>query len=148
VRKKLVPLVALGVMALILSAVAAGGTHAKTMKFSAALNAGQERPHSVGTKVGASGHFTATVTGTTIKWTLTFSHLTGAASAAHIHTGKRGVPGPVAVALCGPCTSPASGTGTVTAAQLAAMKSGGTYVNVHTAKNPNGEIRGQITMAM
>lgn len=147
-RKTLVPLVALGVLALTLSAGASGGTHAKTMKFSAALNAGQERPHSTGTKSGASGHFTATVTGTAIKWTLTFSHLTGPASAAHIHLGKRGVPGAVAVALCGPCTSGASGTGTVTAAQLASMKSGGTYVNVHTAKNPNGEIRGQITVAM
>jgi hypothetical protein len=119
------------------------------MKFSAALNAGQEvRPKPTGTKAGAAGHFTATVTGTTIKWTLTFSHLSGAAMAAHIHLGKRSVAGPVAIALCGPCTSGASGTGTITAAQLASMKNGGTYVNVHTAKNGNGEIRGQITMAM
>jgi hypothetical protein len=148
VRKKFAPLAVLVVAALTLTAVATGSTHAKTMKFSAALNVGQEKPHPSGTKAGAAGHFTATVTGTTIKWTLTFSHLSGAANAAHIHLGKRGVPGGVAVALCGPCTSPASGTGTVTTAQLASMKSGGTYVNVHTAKNPGGEIRGQITMAM
>jgi hypothetical protein len=148
VTKKFVPIAALVIAALTLTAVATGSTHAKSMKFSAALNVGQERPHPSGTKVGAAGHFTATVTGTTIKWTLTFSHLTGPALAAHIHLAKRGVAGPVAVALCGPCTSPASGTGTVTAAQLASMKSGGTYVNVHTKKNGDGEIRGQITMAM
>ena len=147
-RKKLVPLVALVVAALALSAVATGSTHATKMNFTAVLNAGQETPHPAGAKSGASGKFTATVTGTSVKWTLTFSHLTRAASAAHIHAGKKGVPGAVLVPLCGPCKSPTSGTAKVTSAQLKSMKAGLTYVNVHTAKNPNGEIRGQITMAM
>ena len=119
------------------------------MKFSAALNVGQEKPYPTGTKAGAAGHFTATVTGLSIKWTLTFSHLSGPASAAHIHLpAKRGADAAVAVPLCGPCTSPTSGSGTLTADQLTAMKNGRSYVNVHTGKNPNGEIRGQITMAM
>jgi hypothetical protein len=116
-------------------------------KFSAALNVGQEVPHPKGTKVGASGRFTATVTGTTLKWTLTFAHLSGPAAASHIHSGVRGKAGPVLVPLCGPCTSPASGTATVTQAQITDMVAGKDYVNVHTAKNPNGEIRGQITHA-
>ena len=42
-------------------------------------------------------------------------------------------------------SSPRHGTLTLTASQLAAMLRGGTYVNVHTAKNTRGEIRGQIT---
>ena len=129
----------------------ATASHAKqpaAKKFSAALNVGQEvMPHPTGTKVGASGKFTATVTGTTLKWTLTFAHLSGSATASHIHGGVRGKAGGVLVPLCGPCTSPASGTATVTAAQLADMVAGKDYVNVHTAKNPNGEIRGQITHA-
>ena len=50
-----------------------------------------------GTKSGAAGKFTATVNGTTVTWKLTFSHLTGPATAAHIHTGKKGVPGAVIV---------------------------------------------------
>ena len=33
---------------------------------------------------------------------------------------------------------------TLDKAQIDQMNSGKTYVNVHTAKNPNGEIRGQI----
>jgi hypothetical protein len=149
--KKLAPMIALGAAALVVSGVATGATHTKSMTkmtFTAVLNVGQETPAPKGTKLGAAGKFTATVSGTSITWKLTFSHLTGPATAGHIHAGKKGVPGPVIVPLCGPCTSPASGTGKVTAAQLSKMKSGGTYVNVHTAKNPAGEIRGQITMAM
>jgi len=147
VRKRFAPVVALATGALALTGAAAGGTHA-TMRFTATLNAGQEVPHPVGTKAGASGKFTATVTGTKVAWTLTFAHLTGPATAAHIHSGKKGVPGAVIVPLCGPCTSGQKGKGTVTSAQLAQMKAGKTYVNVHTAKNPGGEIRGQLVIQM
>jgi hypothetical protein len=149
--KKFAPIIALGAAALVVSGVATGATHTKSatkMTFTAVLNVGQEKPVPKGTKSGAAGKFTATVSGTTVTWRLTFSHLTGPATAAHIHAGKKGVPGAVIVPLCAPCTSPASGTGTVTAAQLSEMKSGGTYVNVHTDKNKGGEIRGQIRMSM
>ena len=147
-RTKLAPLVVLGVVALIQSAVATGSTHATKMNFTAVLNAGQEVPHPTGAMSGASGKFTASVSGTTITWKLTFAHLTGAASAAHIHAGKKGVAGAVLVPLCGPCKTGASGTATLTSAEIKSMKAGTTYVNVHTAKNPNGEIRGQVKMAM
>ena len=146
--KTLAPIAALGVVAFALAGAASGARHMSTMSFAATLNAGQETPHPTGTKSGASGKFTATVTGSTIKWTLTFSHLTGAASAAHIHAGRKGVAGPVLIALCGPCTSPQSGTATMTSAQVKKLQGGATYVNVHTAKNANGEIRGQLKMTM
>jgi hypothetical protein len=77
---------------------------------------------------------------------LTFKGLTGSASAAHIHLGKRGVSGPVAVALCGPCKSGAHGTAKLTKKIVKAIENHGAYVNVHTAKYKNGEIRGQISM--
>ena len=93
------------------------------------LRAAQERPKPKGNVKKAKGTFTATVmrTGTTgvITWRLTFSKLTGRAVAAHIHSGARG-------------------RATVSAAVLDALESGRTYVNVHTKKNPAGEIRGQI----
>ena len=148
--KKLAPIAGLAVAALALTGIASGSTQAKPAKmtFTAVLNIGQEKPVPKGTKSGAAGKFTATVNGTTVTWKLTFSHLTGAATAAHIHAGKKGVPGAVLVPLCGPCTSPASGTGTLTTGQIDQMKAGTTYVNVHTAKNPGGEIRGQIRMSM
>jgi hypothetical protein len=128
--------------------LASGAKKPLPVKFTAALNIGQEVPHPKGTKAGASGHFAATLTGTTLKWTLTFGHLSGPAMAAHVHTGARGVSGPVIIPLCGPCHSPLSGSATPTAVQIAALKAGKTYVNVHTAKNPGGEVRGQVTRAM
>jgi CHRD domain len=114
-------------------------------KLSAALNVGQEKPIPKGTKLGASGRFTATLTGTSLSWKLTFTHLSGSATAAHIHLGARGVAGAVLVPICGPCTSGATGTAMLTPDHIDSIKAGKTYVNVHTAKNPNGEVRGQIT---
>ncbi len=147
-RKKLVLLAAFCVAGLTLAAIAAGSTRMAPVEFHSVLNAGLEVPHPTGAMSGANGKFTASLTGSKLKWTLSFAHLTGAASAAHIHAGKKGVAGAVIVPLCGPCKSGVSGTATVTSAQIAAMKKGTTYVNVHTAKNPNGEIRGQITLGM
>jgi CHRD domain-containing protein len=112
------------------------------------LRASQERPKPKGKLAKAKGSFTATVsrTGTSgvITWRLTFGKLSGRAIAAHIHSGARGKPGPVIVPLCAPCRSGAHGKATVDESVLDALESGKTYVNVHTKKNPAGEIRGQI----
>ena len=113
-----------------------------------ALTAAQERPKPKGKLNRAKGTFTATVSrsGSTgvITWTLTFSKLSGKATAAHIHAGARGKAGPVIVPLCAPCRSGAHGRTTVNESVLNALESGRTYVNVHTKKNPAGEIRGQL----
>lgn len=111
------------------------------------LNSGQEVPKPKGAP-RATGRFivTAVKSGSSavVTWRLTFSKLTGRAVAAHIHTGRRGVAGPVVLTLCGPCATGATGRATVNAATLAALESGRSYVNVHTARNPAGEIRGQV----
>jgi hypothetical protein len=116
------------------------------VKVTAKLAARSETPVPKGA-AGATGLFVATLDGRALGWRLTFAHLTGRAVAAHIHLGKLGVAGPVAVPLCGPCVSGARGNVTVTAKVRAALLAGGAYVNVHTAKNPGGEIRGQATHA-
>jgi CHRD domain len=112
------------------------------------LRASQERPRPKGKLARAKGTFTATVSrsGTTgvITWRLTFGKLSGRAIAAHIHSGARGKAGPVIVPLCAPCRSGARGRATVDGSVLDALESGRSYVNVHTKKNPAGEIRGQI----
>jgi hypothetical protein len=119
-----------------------------TASITTRLNARQEVPRPKGQVNRARGTFTATVTrsGTTgaISWRLTFSRLTGRALAAHIHVAQRGRAGPVAVALCGPCRPGARGNATLRASVLAALEAGRAYVNVHTSRNPGGEIRGQL----
>jgi hypothetical protein len=115
------------------------------------LVASQERPKPKGSVKRARGAFTLTISrrgsSAVLAWRLTFSRLTGRALAAHIHSGARGRPGPVIVPLCAPCRSGARGTATVGASVLNALESGRTYVNVHTRKNPAGEIRGQLPAA-
>ena len=127
---------------------AIGAGNATAIKLATVLNASQEVPAPTGDVAAGRGTFTATVdasaTGASVAWELTFTGLTGAAGAAHIHTAPRGTAGPVSVPLCGPCQSPASGTANVSASVLEALQTGGTYVNVHTAANAPGEIRGQL----
>jgi Cu/Zn superoxide dismutase len=122
---------------------------AATVKTS--MRASQERPKPKGSVRRARGAFTVTITkqgsSAVLVWQLTFSRLTGKAFAAHIHSGARGKPGPVIVPLCAPCRTGARGRATVNASVLKALQSGRTYVNVHTAKNPAGEIRGQVGAA-
>jgi hypothetical protein len=81
-----------------------------------------------------------------LTWKLTYSGLTGPATAAHFHgPAEAGKNAGVAVAIPGATASPAEGSATLTDAQAADLMAGKYYVNVHTAANPGGEIRGQVT---
>lgn len=81
---------------------------------------------------------------------ITFSNLSGAPTAMHIHGGGVGVSGPVLLDLSSSingnrATAVVTGT-TLTALLKSNMLKGLTYLNIHTAANPNGEVRGQIIM--
>lgn len=126
-----------------------GVESATTLGLTARLSAAQEVPKPNGVPAAARGAFAGGLvrvgTGGKLSWRLTFQRLSGRALAAHVHFGKRGRAGAVAVALCGPCRSGARGSRTVNARTVTALLNTGAYVNVHTARNPAGEIRGQIT---
>jgi hypothetical protein len=68
------------------------------------------------------------------------------ATAAHIHMAASGANGPVIV----PFTKTADNTfeaapgAKMTDEQYAAYKAGNTYVNVHSAAHPGGEVRAQL----
>jgi CHRD domain len=81
-----------------------------------------------------------------LSWKLTYSGLTGPATAAHFHgPAEAGKNAGVAVAIPNATSSPAEGSAVLTDAQAADLMAGKYYINVHTAANPGGELRGQVT---
>ncbi|MGH6671890.1 MAG: CHRD domain-containing protein [Xanthobacteraceae bacterium] len=122
-------------------------SQAATTTFKADLKGSSEVPPNT---TGGTG--TATVTldsaGNKITWNVTFSGLTGAATAVHIHgPAPAGKNAGVMVWLSTKgktASSPVSGSAKLTAAQASDLTNGLCYVNVHTAANPGGEIRGQL----
>lgn len=136
-------------------------------KARATLSGYEETPQTLSSS--GRGEFRATIDDANqeISYTLSFSGLQTAVSAAHIHLGQRATSGGVSAFLCGGGgqTACPPGGGTVTGIirpenvigptgqgiqagewdeLVAAMRAGYTYANVHTSAFPGGEIRGQI----
>jgi hypothetical protein len=141
--RKLIACAALGAVVAFAAAALALAAPQKTV-WTAALSSGQEVPTQAVKDAAAHGLFKGTLSGSKLTWKLTFAKLTGPATAAHIHMAAKGKSGNIVVPLCGPCTNGQTGTSTLIASVLAAFKKHLLYVNVHTDKNPNGEIRGQL----
>ena len=81
------------------------------------------------------------------RWKANYSGLSGPATAGHFH-GPAAVGANAGVVLPWPATMSASmeGSATLTPAQVADLMAGRWYANVHTAANPGGEVRGQMTV--
>ncbi len=134
---------------LTVTAVSLGSAQKDTFRLVANLKARSEVPKPTGARPGVTGTFTGTAVelandNARLTWRLSYSKLTGRAVAAHIHTGRVGKAGNVMVPLCGPCRNGKKGAVTITHAQLNTIRAGRAYVNIHTPKNPAGEIRGQV----
>ena len=81
-----------------------------------------------------------------LTWTLTYSGLSGPATGAHFHgPAEAGKNAGVKVPIPNATSSPAEGSAILTDEQAADLTAGKYYINVHTAANPGGEIRGQVT---
>jgi hypothetical protein len=140
-----------------------GVVNVRSTAFTASLNGANERPNPVTT--AGTGYSTVTVNGGTGTYVVTFTRLSGPPVMAHIHG-----PGSANVAVGVLVNFPTAGatgttgvlTGTFTAADVRGaagqpamsmdslvtlMRTGNAYVNVHTAANGGGEIRGQLQPA-
>ncbi|MBV9556824.1 MAG: CHRD domain-containing protein [Pseudolabrys sp.] len=115
---------------------------AEMVNYKADMNAASEVP---ATNSKGTGSVTATYDTASKKLTYkgTYKDLSGPATAAHFHMGEPGKNGGVAVPIS-PATSPFEGSATLTDEQATALAAGNLYVNVHTAENKGGEIRGQV----
>ena len=84
----------------------------------------------------------------TLTWTLTYAGLSGPVKAGHFHgPAIAGSNAPVALPFAGNLESPIKGSAILTAAQAVDVLAGKWYVNLHTAANPGGEVRGQVVPA-
>ena len=135
-------------VAVTLCVLASGTAFADTVALKADLEPSSEVPPRVSHGHGA---LNATLDTSThqLQWTITYEGLSGPATAAHFHgpapvgqNAKVQVPIPKSS-----LASPIKGKATLTEQQATDLTGGQWYFNIHTAQNPSGEIRGQITPA-
>jgi hypothetical protein len=127
-------------------AATGGPAAAATIALTATLSPANEVP-----PVNSRGAGTAEVSYDSdthvLTWTITYSGLSTAPSAAHFHgPAPPGQNAPIVIPLT-ELASPATGTATLDDAQAGALLDGQLYLNFHTPAFPAGEIRGQVVRA-
>jgi hypothetical protein len=128
-----------------ISMLAASAAVAEQVKLKAELSGTQEVPPTT-TQGKGNADVTFDTASKQLSWTVNYSGLSGPATAAHFHgPAEAGKNAGVAVPIPNQATSPVTGSHTLTDAQANDLLAGRYYVNVHTAANPSGEIRGQVT---
>jgi CHRD domain len=134
-------LLALGAMTVLI----ASSAFAETINFKADLTGASEVP-----PVNTTGKGSLTAAYDTVakrlSWKGTVSGLTGEANAAHFHgPAEPGKNAGVLVPAPGVKSGAFEGSATLTDDQAKPLMAGQTYFNIHTAANPQGEVRGQVT---
>ncbi len=118
--------------------------NANETKLTAQLSASSVVPPTTSTATGEVDAYLDEKTNK-LSWTIKYSGLTGKATAAHFHgpavVGANAGP---ALPIVGSLTSPIKGDAVLTNEQKTDLLASKWYLNVHTAANPDGEIRGQV----
>ena len=132
-----------GALGIILASCSSMGPMSQTMYGQQVALSGSNEVPPVTTS--ASGTGTVTINpDRTVSANITVTGMT--ATASHIHEGAAGTNGPVIVPFIknGDNTFTASEGAKLTESQYASYKAGNLYVNVHSGKNPGGEVRAQL----
>lgn len=96
--------------------------------------------------ISGGGGARATLAGSELTIVATFAGMSSPATAAHVHRAPAAQPGPVAFTL----DVPAAESGRIEAAvnltdaQIAVLRDGRYYLQIHTENNPGGELRGWL----
>jgi hypothetical protein len=131
-------------LALIFTFIVSTAVRAET--FEAYLTGAQEVPAAASSGTGYGRVFVNTNT-MTYTFTVVFNGLTSAQTLSHIHAPAAiGATAPVIInfGTVGGTSGTISGSGSITAGQLAQLRNHTGYVNVHSVNFPNGELRGQL----
>jgi hypothetical protein len=133
-------------IAIIFFAALASPAFAGKTSFTGDLKGSSEVPP---TDSAATGKAEATYDDSTktLTWTITYSGLSGKAMAAHFHGPAKEGENAGPMITISPLESPMKGSAVLTDDQSKALTSGNMYINVHTVKHPDGEIRGQVKPA-
>ncbi len=127
------------------AAMAAIGARAEIIHYQVKLDGAAETPPKVTAGKG-SAEVTLDTDKRMLSWTIDYTGLSGPATMAHFHgPAGPGVAAGVTVAIPAPLASPITGAAPINDGQIGDLRAGLWYINVHTAKNPGGEIRGQVT---
>ncbi len=113
--------------------------------LTADLTAAEEVPGPGATGAGGTARLVVSAHGEVCAGITTTKGL--AATAAHVHTGAQGVAGPVVITLPTPTDGRADACVSADSAVVAKVTAdpAGAYVDVHTAAQPTGAVRGQLT---
>lgn len=142
----------------------AGTAQAQVITLTAQLSGANETP-APGILTGAYGFAVVTVDigASSVSWVVDVWNMPSGTNNAHIHVGGSGIAGPTVINIPFPAGISndyrLSGSATTATAGLRpdqglrswedvlqSIVGGQTYVNIHSAVNPGGEIRGQLTV--
>lgn len=128
------------------SLMLAASAHAVIINLEASLDGAQEVPASGSTATGSAA-ITLNDVSKLLSWNISWSGLSGPATAMHFHGpaapgSNAGVQ--VNIGAISGLASPSNGSATISAAQATDLLAGLWYINIHTAASPGGEIRGQV----
>ncbi|HXZ84962.1 MAG TPA: CHRD domain-containing protein [Myxococcota bacterium] len=141
---RITPLPRFALPALALALMLSSAAFAETITYTTSLKGSDEVPPNDSKATGTveAKYDTATMK---LSYTVTYSGLSGPATAAHFHgPAKPGENAGPVITLSGKLDSPIKGEATLTKAQAQDLANGMWYLNVHTAAHASGEIRGQL----